>query len=356
MSLDALHRTAYNEDHEAFRQTVRRFVAEELEPNSARWDEDGIVPREVWPKAGELGLLCPTVPEAYGGLGLDFGYNAIVDEESAYYGRVATGYRPGGFNQTPAPGFFDRVPYGPEELTQGELGVKTVFRSRGGSVFRGQLAVYYGETIRNAPQSEFSTESWYKRAQRRRLEPEREAHYPVHAGLALHFVTELPAREFDVCAVKELAPGQYEGHAYSYIHRTYLGGRALPVVPVFLNTYYPPNQVSPKRCVALGRALKALIESYPQDLRVGVVASGGLSHFVVDEDIDRGVIEAMRTKNLDYLGGLDPKRLQAGSSEIRSWIVATAAAADLDLQWVEYVPAYRTPALTGTGLGFARWG
>ena len=81
-----------------------------------------------------------------------------------------------------------------------------------------------------------------------------------------------------------------------------------------------------------------------------------LSHFVVDEDSDRGVIEAMRTKNLDYLGGLDPKRLQAGSSEIRSWIVATAAAADLDLQWVEYVPAYRTPALTGTGLGFARWG
>jgi 3-O-methylgallate 3,4-dioxygenase len=98
-----------------------------------------------------------------------------------------------------------------------------------------------------------------------------------------------------------------------------------------------------------------LIASYPGELRVGILASGGLSHFVVDEELDRGVIEAMRKKDLDYLAALDPKRLQAGSSEIRSWIVTAAAAADLELKWVEYIPAYRTPALTGTGLGFARW-
>ncbi|MBL0001948.1 MAG: acyl-CoA dehydrogenase family protein [Sphingomonadales bacterium] len=92
MSLDALARTAYNEDHEAFRQTVRQFLLKEVAPNAAKWDDDGIVPKSLWPKAGELGLLCPTVPEEYGGLGLDFGYNAIVDEESAYYGEVATGF------------------------------------------------------------------------------------------------------------------------------------------------------------------------------------------------------------------------------------------------------------------------
>ena len=217
------------------------------------------------------------------------------------------------------------------------------------------LAVYYGETIRNAQAGEFSTENWYKRAQRRRLEPERDVHYPVHADLALHFVTGLTAREFDVCAIREILPDQYEGHAYSYIHRTYLMGRDLPVVPVMLNTYYPPNQVQPKRCVALGRALRELIAAYPEDIRVGIIASGGLSHFVVDEELDRGVIEALGTKNLDYLAGLDPKRMQAGSSEIRSWIVTAAAAADLDLKWADYTPAYRTPALTGTGLAFARW-
>jgi acyl-CoA dehydrogenase len=92
MSLDSLHRTAYTEDHEAFRQTVRRFMQEEVAPHGAEWAENGIVPKSLWPKAGELGLLCPTVPEEYGGLGLDFGYNAIVDEEGAYYGGVTTGF------------------------------------------------------------------------------------------------------------------------------------------------------------------------------------------------------------------------------------------------------------------------
>jgi len=92
MSLDALHRTAYTEDHEAFRSTVRQFVAKEIEPNADKWDAEGLVPKDVWPKAGELGLLCPTVPEAYGGLGLDFGYNSIINEEFGYNTDVATGF------------------------------------------------------------------------------------------------------------------------------------------------------------------------------------------------------------------------------------------------------------------------
>jgi 3-O-methylgallate 3,4-dioxygenase len=217
------------------------------------------------------------------------------------------------------------------------------------------LGIYYGKTIRNAAQKEFDESSWYKRAQRRRLEPESDAHYTVHATLARHLVVELTNREFDICAVRELEPEQYEGHAYSYIHRTYLEGRNLPVVPIMLNTYYPPNPVTPKRCVQLGRALKELIASFPGDERIGVIASGGLSHFVVDEELDRGVIEALKKKDLASLAALDPRRLQAGSSEIRTWIVVAAAAIDLEVTWFEYIPAYRTPALTGTGLGFARW-
>ncbi len=92
MSLDTLARTAYNEDHEAFRQTVRSFMEKEVAPNAEQWDKDKIVPKEIWPKAGALGLLCPTVPEEYGGLGLDFGYNAIVDEEVAYTGGSPLGF------------------------------------------------------------------------------------------------------------------------------------------------------------------------------------------------------------------------------------------------------------------------
>ena len=92
MSLDSIPRTAYNEDHEAFRQSVRQFLQKEVAPHAKQWQEDGIVPKSIWPKAGEVGMLCPTVPVEYGGLGLDFGYNASVDEESAYYGGVATGF------------------------------------------------------------------------------------------------------------------------------------------------------------------------------------------------------------------------------------------------------------------------
>ena len=217
------------------------------------------------------------------------------------------------------------------------------------------VAIYYGKTIRNAVRQEVPHENWYARAQMQRLEPVHDAHYPVHAQLALHFIEGLVARQFDVCAVGALTHEQYEGHAYSYIHRTYLHGRRLPIVPLLLNTYYPPNQVTPERCLQFGRELRALIASYPEDLRVGIIASGGLSHFVVDEELDQGVIRALKTKDLDHLAGLDPKHLQAGSSEIRGWIVTAATATDLDLQWLEYIPAYRTPALTGIGMAFARW-
>ena len=79
-------RFAYTPDHEAFRQTVRSFLQKEGVPHVNDWEKNRIVPKDFWRKAGEIGMLCPTVPEAYGGLGLDFGYNAIVDEEMSYNG------------------------------------------------------------------------------------------------------------------------------------------------------------------------------------------------------------------------------------------------------------------------------
>ncbi len=217
------------------------------------------------------------------------------------------------------------------------------------------FAIYYGETIRNAGAPETLPDDWYKRAQMTRREPGGDVIYPCHAGLARHLIEGLTTRECDVTAIKALGADQHEGHAYSYIHRTYLQEKRIPVIPVFLNTYYAPNPPTPQRCVRLGRHIAELIADYPEDLRVGIIASGGLSHFVVDEELDRGLMDAFRTKNIDYLAGLDPARLKAGSSEIRSWILVAAAAANLDLSWIDYVPAYRSPALTGTGLGFAVW-
>ena len=87
--LQTATRTAFNEDHEQFRGSVRKFFEKELTPHLERWEQEGIVDRDLWIKCGEAGLLCPTVPEEYGGLGLDFGYNAVIDEELAYAGSTA---------------------------------------------------------------------------------------------------------------------------------------------------------------------------------------------------------------------------------------------------------------------------
>jgi alkylation response protein AidB-like acyl-CoA dehydrogenase len=87
--IDSTERDLFNADHHAFRDTVRRYLADVIAPNLDRHEADGIVERAAWEKAGEAGLLCPQVPEAYGGLGLDFGFNAIVAEELSYMGSAA---------------------------------------------------------------------------------------------------------------------------------------------------------------------------------------------------------------------------------------------------------------------------
>ncbi|MEM1299890.1 MAG: acyl-CoA dehydrogenase family protein, partial [Pseudomonadota bacterium] len=82
-------RTLFSEEHELFRQTARRFCETEIAPHHAAWEEAGVVPREIWQSAGEKGLLCSDVPEAYGGPGGDFLMVAIMTEELARIG--ATG-------------------------------------------------------------------------------------------------------------------------------------------------------------------------------------------------------------------------------------------------------------------------
>ena len=87
--LDTSRRTCFNESHDLFREQVRKYFDKALTPHLERWEEQGIVDRDFWNKCGEAGLLCPTVPEEYGGLGLDFGYNAVIDEELGYAGSSA---------------------------------------------------------------------------------------------------------------------------------------------------------------------------------------------------------------------------------------------------------------------------
>jgi len=89
MMLATRNRPVYGPEHEQFRDMVRKFFDKELYPNLDRWEEDGIVDRHFWKACGSAGLLCPGVPEEDGGLGLDFRYNAVIDEEMAYAGSSA---------------------------------------------------------------------------------------------------------------------------------------------------------------------------------------------------------------------------------------------------------------------------
>ena len=83
---------AYTAEHEMFRDTARRFFEKEVKPFHAQWEEDGIVPKELWRKAGAQGLLCMSVPEEYGGVGGDFLYSAIAIEEQGRIGASGPGF------------------------------------------------------------------------------------------------------------------------------------------------------------------------------------------------------------------------------------------------------------------------
>jgi acyl-CoA dehydrogenase len=85
-------RSVFREDHEAFREQVRRFIDKEIVPHHAAWEHAGIVPRELWLKAGAAGLLCVTVSEEYGGAGGDYGHSAVLIEELARANATAVGF------------------------------------------------------------------------------------------------------------------------------------------------------------------------------------------------------------------------------------------------------------------------
>ncbi len=86
-------RDLFETEHEDFRRSVRTFMEKEVQPNNEKWDAEGIVPRELWLKAGEAGLLCFDVPEEYGGPGVDdFRYNVIVSEEQGRVGANGPGF------------------------------------------------------------------------------------------------------------------------------------------------------------------------------------------------------------------------------------------------------------------------
>jgi len=112
-----------------------------------------------------------------------------------------------------------------------------------------------------------------------------------------------------------------------------------------------------KRCYALGKGLRQAIEAWDSNQRVAIIASGGLSHFVIEEELDQHIIEGLKNKDESKLTDLPNIRFNSGTSEIRNWIVVAGAMADngLEMNLIDYQPCYRSEAGTGCAMGFAEW-
>lgn len=182
--------------------------------------------------------------------------------------------------------------------------------------------------------------------------------FPGHSAFALDLIERLVDADVDLAVANEIRDPETAGfgHAFGFPAERLFGGREIPMVPVMLNTYYPPNVLSASRCHDIGRKLRAAIEASTHDLRVAVMASGGLSHFVVEEELDRQVIEGLGDPEGKALRAIPREALLEGSSEILNWVMTAGAVSHLPLEWVAYEPVRRTPAGTGVGCAFALWG
>jgi 3-O-methylgallate 3,4-dioxygenase len=215
------------------------------------------------------------------------------------------------------------------------------------------FAIYHGKSLPVVSHTGRNPATWKKAEERGWAETEPE--YEAGQSLAEHLVRSLVNDEFDIARCNELRKEIGVGHAFSFLYRRILPGGRLPMVPVMVNTYYPPNQPTPKRCYAFGQSVRRAIESWNSDQRVAVMASGGLSHVVIDEEIDQMTIAGLRNKDAQMLWRLPRERLRGGTSEILNWVALAGVVDSMELKYLEYVTTYRSPAATGCGMGFAYW-
>jgi hypothetical protein len=200
-----------------------------------------------------------------------------------------------------------------------------------------------------------------------------------HPALARALLVELAARDFDMSFSALLAdPERGMGHAIMRPHTLLETNFAIPTVPIWINCYYGP-QPSAQRCYALGRAVREIIEAYPDDLRVAVIGSGGLwhtpgaGHSILDEPFDRAILAEVTTGNARAMAAAfdaypiaydanDPRSLKdasggtgvvsglgSGTGEIRNWIAAAATVDGVRGTVVDYIPVYASPV----GIAFA---
>jgi 3-O-methylgallate 3,4-dioxygenase len=243
-----------------------------------------------------------------------------------------------------------------------------VFGDDQDEVFRHKQAmpsfgIYTGSTLRKSPRDRdpnadpaLEDQEWFIQGQAGWW-PGAETEYPCAPDVAETILTGLVAAGFDMTVIREMPPGVQVGHAFSFLNLRVMREHVVPYVPIFVNTLFPPNQPTAARCYALGKAIAQILQRSDSAGRIALVASGGLSHPFVDEELDRAVLAALAAGDAEALQSLPEATLQRGTSEIKNWLALAGAMSEtqLAMNLLAYVPGYRSAYGTGCGMAFATW-
>jgi hypothetical protein len=219
------------------------------------------------------------------------------------------------------------------------------------------IAVYHGEAC-DVLEPRRAHIPWTGPAEQRHqisslMEATRPA-YPGAAEFGRHIVESLTDQDFDVARCDRLNERGL-GHAFAFLYQRLWPACSVPIVPIMLNTYYPPNQPTPRRSYALGRAVREAVASWAGGKRVAVIASGGLSHIVLDEPLDRQILEGLQDRDADKVIAIPREKLRGGTSEVLNWVALGGAVGPMKMTLVDYIPGYRSHPSTGCGMAFAQW-
>ena len=213
------------------------------------------------------------------------------------------------------------------------------------------IAIYTGKTIENGP------------PQRPVYAPAQTLIHDALPELALHLTSSLEEDGFDLTEIVKWPPNVWlkerpvVPHAFGFIYHQIMVDEPPPNVPILMNTFYPPTQPPFRRALAFGRALFKAIQKWDTDKTVAIIASGGLTHFVCDEELDQVFLSAFKTYDFERLAQVDERSYQSGTSEVKLYVPVLVAMKEFGCQMnlIDYVPCYRTEAGTGEGFAFMYW-
>jgi OH-DDVA oxygenase len=246
--------------------------------------------------------------------------------------------------------------------------IAVVFGNDQGEVFLEDMspaiAVFDGETFWNQPTSESqipkSPPGLYEAEWGHN--PNERTNYPGYPELAKLITRNAVNDGFDVSRFSIIQEREENwasgiGHAFGFVIQRVMKEHIVPQVPLFFNTFYPPNQPHARRCFEFGRSVGRTIREWKSDARVAIFGSGGMTHFVIDEEFDHYFLDCLERRDGEALCAIEEKTLQSGTSEFKNWIGAAGVLFETSLkgETLAYEPCYRSEAGTGAAHGFVVW-